>query len=473
MNTRIRLVACSWVAVTTAAIALSARAEPPRVVAMSPDHGDIDVDPALTHIRVTFDQDMSPMGRSICGGGPTFPEITGQPMWESVRVLAIPVKLSFGATYSMSMNCPSAQNFRSAGGEAAVMTPLSFRTAAAGVAPLAPVALTVESNRAAIEAMVRAIETSYSYRDRVVQNWDDVIEASRAALESATTRAGFARAAGRVLGAAQDPHISLGVNDARFGSVQRSITPNFDPRKLGPTIGELKQLNSISATGVINPGTPRAIGYILIGSWPGDGSLLRPAHDELTTMINVGVARIIVDVRSNGGGDELTARAFAARFTQGRSVYSRNRIRDNSRPGGWLGPYERAVQPIQEEAKENPHAAQVIADAGAAALPLFRGRIVVLQGSACMSSNESFLLMMRHGGHAVLMGETSAGSSGNPRPHELGNGVTLVLPSWEDMEPNGHIVEGRGIEPHEKVAFDPQAEKDTVIETAVKWFEAP
>lgn len=473
MNTRKLLGACCLLAAGTVANAVSARAEPPRVAAMSPDHGDIGVDPALKHIRVTFDQDMSTGGRSICGGGPTFPDITGQPTWESARVLAIPVKLLPGAVYSLSINCPAAQNFRSIAGEVAETTPLSFRTAAAGVAPMPPVVLTPEMNRAAIEAMERAIETSYSYRDRVVQDWNEVIESGGAALESATTRAGFARAAGRVLAAADDPHISLGVNHASFGSVQRSITPNFDPRKIAPTIGGLKQLNNISAAGVVSPGTTGAIGYILIGAWPGDGSLLRPAHDELTTMINAGVTKIIVDVRANGGGDELTARAFAARFTLGRSVYSRNRIRDNSRPDGWLGPYERAVQPLIEEARENPHASQVIADAGGAAPPPFRGRVVVLQGPACMSSNESFLLMMRHGGHAALMGETSEGSSGNPRAYELGNGVTLILPSWEDMEPNGHIVEGRGIEPHERVAFDPQAEKDTVIEAAVKWFDAP
>ncbi len=63
-----------------------AEAEPPRVVAMSPENGDVDVDPALTHIRVTFDTDMVRGGRSICGGGPTFPTITGEPEgWPMMR----------------------------------------------------------------------------------------------------------------------------------------------------------------------------------------------------------------------------------------------------------------------------------------------------------------------------------------------------------------------------------------------------
>ncbi len=455
----------------------TARAEPPRVVAMSPDNGDIDVDPKLTHIRVTFDQDMEQGGRSICGGGPTFPALAGQPTWETPRVLAIPVKLSPGGVYALSINCPSARNFRSVGGEPAEITPLTFRAAPEGVEPVRRVAMTPETNREAIDAMRSAIDDAYSYRDRVMKNWDGAFEGSRAELEGATTPAAFARATGLMLGAAADPHIWLRVNDAVFGTFQRSYTPNFDGQKLAATVPGVRRLNPFTVTGVFNPGTPNAIGYIEIGEWSGDTESLRPAHDEVTAMVRAGITRIIIDVRINGGGDELTARAFASRFTQGRSVYSRNRTRDGSPPDGWSRPYERAVQPLAEEARDNPRAAAMLVDADGNTLdtppPLFRGRIVVLQGPACLSSNESFLLMMRHGGKAVLMGAASGGSSGNPKPHNLGNGVTLLLPSWEDMEPNGWVIEGVGVKPHIEASFDPRATRDTVIDRAVAWFDEP
>lgn len=450
-----------------------ADAAPPRVLSMVPENGDFDVDPALTTIRVTFDQDMSTSGRSICGGGPTFPTMTGQPTWESPRVLVIPVALKPGSPYQLSMNCRSAKNFRSASGEPAEITPLGFRTAAEGVAPATQPALTPERNRAAIASMRAAIEEAYSYRDRVVTDWDAVFDDHHADLETAGTPAAFARAAGRTLSGAQDPHVWLRVNDASFASTLRLYTPNVDGKKIPASVQGVRQLNTMSAAGVINQGTPSAIGYILIGAWPGDASMLRPAHDELTAMINAGVSRLIVDVRANGGGDELTARAFASRFTAERSVYSQNRIRNNAGPSEWAGPFDRAVHPLETEAKDNPRAAQVIADAGGAAPPPFKGKIVVLQGPACMSSNESFLLMMRHGANATLIGATSAGSSGNPKPHDLGNGVTLFLPSWEDMEPDGTVVEGRGVKPDTEVAFDAGAPRDTIIDAAVKLLESP
>ena len=46
-----------------------------------------------------------------------------------------------------------------------------------------------------------------------------------------------------------------------------------------------------------------------------------------------------------------------------------------------------------------------------------------------------------------LIDATSYGSSGNPKPTDLGNGVTVYLPSWKDLRPDGTCLEGQGITP--------------------------
>jgi len=67
--------------------------------------------------------------------------------------------------------------------------------------------------------------------------------------------------------------------------------------------------------------------------------------------------------------------------------------------------------------------------------------------------------MMKHGAGARLIGGVTKGSSGRPMPHQLGNGVTVYLSSWEDQLPDGMVLEGRGVRP------------DTIIKTDLRDFE--
>lgn len=61
-------------------------------------------------------------------------------------------------------------------------------------------------------------------------------------------------------------------------------------------------------------------------------------------------------------------------------------------------------------------------------------------GPKVVSSAEPFVLMMQFGAKATLIGEPTRGSSGRPVPHDLGNGVTVSLSSWEDQFPNGRKI---------------------------------
>jgi C-terminal processing protease CtpA/Prc len=87
--------------------------------------------------------------------------------------------------------------------------------------------------------------------------------------------------------------------------------------------------------------------------------------------------------------------------------------------------------------------------------------VAVLSGPAVMSSNESFLLMMKQVPGTVIVGSRSQGSSGNPKPFDLGNGVTAFLPSWMDLTTDGHELEGVGIAPDIEVNVSANDFKDS------------
>ena len=55
--------------------------------------------------------------------------------------------------------------------------------------------------------------------------------------------------------------------------------------------------------------------------------------------------------------------------------------------------------------------------------------------------------MMKKAFDVTIVGQKTAGSSGNSQPYDLGNGVTIMIPSWQALRPDGSCWEGEGIAP--------------------------
>jgi C-terminal processing protease CtpA/Prc len=96
--------------------------------------------------------------------------------------------------------------------------------------------------------------------------------------------------------------------------------------------------------------------------------------------------------------------------------------------------------------------------------------LAVLTGPLAMSSNESFVLMLRQARDCTLVGQPTAGSSGNPQPFELGNGVVARIPSWQFLDAEGLLLEGRGVAPDVLVPCTPEHLKrgDPILSKALE-----
>ncbi|MBX3358986.1 MAG: hypothetical protein KF745_11235 [Phycisphaeraceae bacterium] len=443
----------AFVAATAIAATLAggANADPPIVAHASPDMADIGIDPDLSEIVIRFDRDMSPLGHSICGGGPTFPTLTGKPRWSDARTIILPVHLTPDTRYDLSINCSAAQNFRAADGTPATQYPISFRTARAGEATAT---LTPDQSRAAFARLKSAIDGTYAYRDLDCRggavDWAASYKEFQPRLESAPTPGAFGRIAAELLRPAADIHMTIQVGEFLLATGSRSVTPNVNPRGLKKVVSDLAQPSPSVLTGRVDGG----LHYVAILSWSGPRESLEPAFQAVR--LAQSSKGLIVDVRANAGGDELLAREFAALFATSRAAYSKNRFRDQESADGFGPLHDRFIDPATPD-----H-------------PAFDGRVCVLIGPYCMSSCESFALMMRHGAQAPLIGETTYGSSGNPRPIDLGCGVTVNVPTWQDFQPDGTLVEGVGITPDQAVPTTPEAlaESDPIVEAAAKWLRS-
>ncbi len=203
--------------------------------------------------------------------------------------------------------------------------------------------------------------------------------------------------------------------------------------------GSLGQLvaHQVAGENLTTGHTADGIGYLNV-SGLSDASL--PAQFDAALEGFADTWSLVVDLRFNGGGDELLGRELAGRFLDEERVYSKNRYRNGPKHAD-LGPVlDRPCAPRGPWRYESP--------------------VVALWGQRTMSSAESLALTLAQFPAVTSMGDRGAGSSGNPRRLELECGIVVNLPRWHDMDPEGRPVEHAGVAPEVALAFPPEAFTD-------------
>lgn len=423
-------------------------ARPPKVIRIFPENGATDVPPGPCTIRILFDQDMRSGGYSICGGGENFPDIVGDPKWVGKRAFAFTARLKPDHYYTFGINSPSAKNFKSTSGEPAEVLVVQFHTAGGGgnTTGNSNNEASKEKNQQAAAALREALKSQYSYNTIKHIDWDALFEKYGPSLVNAASPSDFATKAGLLLAHAKDKHIWLTVGEQRIGSYVKPVSPNANFSLLPKLVPHFTKHNATICTGKF----PDGIGYIYIDSWD---LRQKKDYDQLYIALNefANAPGLIIDVRGNGGGSEPLAQEFAGCFIDDPKLYAKHITIDSEMPGGFSAPRERILRPNKLR-------------------PQYRGKVAVLTGPVVMSSCEAFVLMMKQVPGCILVGQTTQGSSGNPQPHDLGNGVTVYLPSWQAMLPDGTCFEGKGIKPDITVNAGPEQFKhdDLVLAEALK-----
>jgi C-terminal processing protease CtpA/Prc len=198
--------------------------------------------------------------------------------------------------------------------------------------------------------------------------------------------------------------------------------------------------------------TDDGIGYLLIGAWSSevDPEVVGRAIAELAD-----TKAMVVDARPNSGGDERLAQQVAAWFVDGTKTYAKHRFRLRAGKDGFGPVEERKLTGNGPDRR-------------------YGKPIAVLTSRYVMSSNESFVMMLRQARDCVVVGQPTFGSSGNPKPFDLGNGVTAFVPSWQDLRLDETVVEGEGIAPDEFVPCTPDdlQARDPIFEKALELLRA-
>jgi len=107
--------------------------------------------------------------------------------------------------------------------------------------------------------------------------------------------------------------------------------------------------------------------------------------------------------------------------------------------------------------------------------PIYSGLLFILVDDGCYSACEDFVQPFRDHGRAKIIGERTAGSSGQAYIKDFGNGIVLGLSVRREVFPDGRPFEGVGITPDIKVhlsASDIFAGRDPVMTKALTLAQA-
>jgi C-terminal processing protease CtpA/Prc len=187
--------------------------------------------------------------------------------------------------------------------------------------------------------------------------------------------------------------------------------------------------------------------YLVVGGWTSQFTV-----DDLDAALERfrGRSALIVDVRANGGGNDQLALALAARFTTTSVTGEYLQFRNGPRHSDLTAEQPRTISPRGSWQ--------------------FAGRVMVLVGRRCASSNESFIAFMREMPNVTVVGDTTAGATGNPAPVALSDGWKVWVPRWIARTAEHRIIEWNGIAPDVFVAATPadfSAGRDPVLDYAV------
>jgi carboxyl-terminal processing protease len=166
----------------------------------------------------------------------------------------------------------------------------------------------------------------------------------------------------------------------------------------------------------------------------------------------------VLDIRENGGGNSSEGYRILAMLTDRPFKGTRWRTREyrpTARAWGWPERY------FDQEAVEVP----------ADGTRLYDKPVVLLTSARTGSSAEDFAVAFDAMGRGLMIGEPTAGTTGQPLFLQLPGGGYARVCTKQDAYPDGRPFVGQGVQPQRRVhptVEDVRAGRDTVLEAALE-----
>jgi carboxyl-terminal processing protease len=263
-------------------------------------------------------------------------------------------------------------------------------------------------------------------------NWDSIHEVYEPLISSGTTNKELFDQLSKIIAFINDGHVDLfsplghaGASNKLFNTASCQLLNQQKYIEYGPV---QKYRDIIEYRGVKG----KNIGYILLKKFTGKGKGLDYMDERYLVIDDIlrefkDKQGIIIDLRTNGGGNSVNAETIASRFADEKRLSYKYYQKIGSGKHDFSDWYDCYIGPNGPAQYLKP--------------------VVVLTSRRTFSSAEIFILYMKAFPHVHIVGDTTRGGIGGPIYRELPNGWTFRLSTKVAAGVDGHIIEGKGIAP--------------------------
>ncbi len=310
---------------------------------------------------------------------------------------------------------------------------------------------TKESN---LEALWKLIDEHYcffEYKEKEIGlDWNAVHSKYQAQVKSGMTNQQLFEVMANMLSELKDGHVNLGASFdyARNWSYFEDYPANYNDSIIHATYLET---DYHIASGLYYKILDDNIGYMRVPSFS-----TAIGHGNVSVALNeMGICSgLIIDVRSNGGGDMDNAQTLASHFINERTLVGYTSHKTGKGHYDLSTPKEEYMNPAKDGIR-------------------WQKKVVVLTNRQCYSATNDFVKCMKTAPLATIMGDQTGGGSGMPFTSELPNGWSVRYSAVIYYDRNMQHTEF-GIQPDIQLTMsgaETSQKKDTYIEYARQWLK--
>ena len=305
--------------------------------------------------------------------------------------------------------------------------------------------------RGDFEALWKIIDEHYCFFDYKHKeyglDWNEVHRRYAPQISDSMSKQALFQVLANLCGELHDGHVNLWTpfNTARYTRWYEDYTTNFDDSLLRAVLGKADEHRS--ASGLQYKVLPGNVGYIRCSSFNtaiGAGNV----HEILRYFALCDA--LIVDVRSNGGGQLTSAETLASAFTNRTATVGYLSHKTGPAHNAFSTPKPVRLKPLAGLRWQKP--------------------VAVLINRRTYSAANAFTMYMKNLPGVILVGDRTGGGSGLPFSSELPGGWSIRFSASPTLDVNGENTEF-GIAPDVRVhlgANDRTQAKDSMIEMAVR-----